>query len=257
MNIFRSMGCCILTFLENVGQFITFCFRSVVHIFRPKFYGGLFVKHCINIGFYSLPVIGMTTLFAGMVISLQISEGLNPMLSSITVPQIIVLAITKELSPVLTGLMIAGRIGASTAAEVATMRVTEQIDALKVLSTDPYKYLVVPRLLAAFFMVPFLVFVGDIIGVLGGYIIGVFKLNIDPAAYMLHSIDAVDAIGVVSGLIKAATFGCIIILVGCYEGFRCSHGAMGVGRATTNAIVVSSILILVANYTITELFVGV
>jgi phospholipid/cholesterol/gamma-HCH transport system permease protein len=188
--------------------------------------------------------------------ALQSYSGLSGAIAEFSVPSIVMLAITRELAPVLTGLMVAGRIGASIAAEIGTMKVTEQIDALKTLSTDPIKYLVVPRVLAGVLTLPLLVIVGDSIGILGGYLISVYKLGLNPTTYMTSSIDAISQMGVISGLVKASCFGLITTLIGCYQGYHSSGGAMGVGRATTNAVVWSSVLILISNYIITEMFVG-
>ena len=156
----------------------------------------------------------------------------------------------------LAGLMVAGRIGASMAAEIGTMRVTEQIDALTTLSTNPFKYLVVPRLIAGLLMLPVLVLVADIIGVFGGFLVSVYKLGFNAASYINNSYDFMQAFDVISGLIKASAFGFVIALMGCYNGYHSKGGAQGVGAATTNAVVSSSILILTLNYIITELFFG-
>ena len=165
-----------------------------------------------------------------------------------------VLAVTRELAPVLAGLMVAGRIGASMAAEIGTMRVTEQIDALTTLSTNPFKYLVVPRIVAGTLMLPCLVLVGDVIGIFGGFLIGVYKLGFNPGTFIISSWDALETMGVISGLVKASAFGFTIAIMGCYHGYQSRGGAQGVGTATTNAVVSASILILVLNYVITELF---
>ena len=170
------------------------------------------------------------------------------------VATVVVLSMTRELGPVIAGLMVAGRIGASMAAEIGTMRVTEQIDALSTLSTNPFKYLVAPRLIAGFTMLPLLVVVADVIGVFGGYLIGIYKLGFNPAAYLKRTFDYLEAIDVISGLTKAGAFGFLISLMGCYHGYHSDGGAQGVGRATTNAVVSASILILVFNYGITEIF---
>jgi phospholipid/cholesterol/gamma-HCH transport system permease protein len=160
----------------------------------------------------------------------------------------------RELGPVLGGLMVAGRVSSSIAAELGTMRVTEQIDALTTLSTDPMKYLVVPRVLAATLAMPFLVLVGDVIGIMGGYLIGIGRLGFDPATYIRTTLDFLEPGDVISGLVKAAVFGFILSLMGCYHGYNSGRGAQGVGQATTNAVVTSSILILAANYVLTEAF---
>jgi phospholipid/cholesterol/gamma-HCH transport system permease protein len=167
---------------------------------------------------------------------------------------VVVLSMTRELGPVLAGLMVAGRIGAAIAAEIGTMRVTEQIDALTTLSTNPLKYLVAPRLVAGLLMLPLLVAVADLIGVFGGYIVSIYKLGFNPATYIKNTVDFVEFLDVVSGLVKAAVYGFLVTLMGCYHGYHSRGGAQGVGAATTNAVVSASILILIFNYIITELF---
>ena len=193
-----------------------------------------------------------------MVLALQSYTGFARFAagSENAVANVVVVSITRELGPVLAGLMVAGRIGGSMAAEIGTMRVTEQIDALTTLSTNPYKYLVVPRLLAGLLMLPILVLVADIIGVFGGYMVSVFKLGFNPTSYINNTYDFVTTTDIVSGLVKAAVFGFIIALMGCYSGYHSKGGAQGVGAATTNAVVSASILILTFNYVITELFFG-
>ena len=161
---------------------------------------------------------------------------------------------TRELGPVLAGLMVAGRVGAAMAAEIGTMRVTEQIDALTTLSTDPYKYLVSPRLIAGLLMLPLLVAVADIIGVFGGYIVSIYKLGFGRYEYINRTFEFLETQDVVSGLVKAAVFGFLVTLMGCYQGYHSKGGAQGVGAATTNAVVSASILILTSNYVVTELF---
>jgi phospholipid/cholesterol/gamma-HCH transport system permease protein len=165
----------------------------------------------------------------------------------------VVLGITRELGPVIAGLMVAGRVAAAIAAEIGTMRVTEQIDALTTLSTNPMRYLVVPRLIAAVATMPLLVLVADAIGVFGGYVIATRSLGFNGAIYIKNTLDFVTNGDVSSGVIKVAVFGFIIALMGCYNGFHSRGGAQGVGAATTNAVVTSSILILAANYFLTSI----
>jgi phospholipid/cholesterol/gamma-HCH transport system permease protein len=160
----------------------------------------------------------------------------------------------RELAPVLGGLMVAGRVGAAMAAEIGTMRVTQQIDALTTLSTNPFKYLIAPRLIAGTLMVPFLVLVGDIIGIFGGFVISVNLLNFNAATYVKNTVDFLENIDIISGLVKAAAFGFVVTLMGCYHGFQSRGGAEGVGTATTNAVVTASILILTTNLILTRLF---
>ena len=167
---------------------------------------------------------------------------------------IVAIGMTRELGPVLGGLMVAGRVGAAMAAEIGTMRVTEQIDALTTLSTNPHKYLIAPRLIAATTMVPVLVLVGDIIGIFGGFLISTNVLGFNPAIYIDNSWDILESVDIISGLTKAAVFGFIVALMGCYHGFNSRGGAEGVGAATTNAVVTASILILTSNLIVTQLF---
>jgi phospholipid/cholesterol/gamma-HCH transport system permease protein len=206
----------------------------------------------LRIGYFSLPVVGLTAFFTGAVLCLQIYIGGNRYGAESFVPQIVVLGITRELGPVIAGLMVAGRVAASIAAEIGTMRVTEQIDALTTLSTNPFKYLVVPRLIAAVVSMPILVAIADSIGVFGGYIVATNSLGFNGAVYMKNTMQFITNGDIVSGLVKAAAFGFIIALMGCYNGFHSRGGAQGVGAATTNAVVTASILILAANYVMTS-----
>src|SRR5216684_5258107 len=169
------------------------------------------------------------------------------------IPNVVVVSLTRELGPVLAALMVAGRVGAAMAAEIGTMRVTEQIDALTTLSTNPYKYLVVPRLIAAVVTLPILVLLADIIGVLGGFLVGVYKLDFNDSAYLRNTMDFLQFQDVYSGLVKAAVFGFLITLMGCYHGYNSKGGAQGVGSATTAAVVAASVLILAFDYVLTEL----
>lgn len=259
VNPLRPIGAATLGLLATIGQLSVFMVNSVSHFFRPPIYFRLIGRQMVDVGYYSLPVVGLTTLFSGMVIALQSYTGATRVTADVAlenVTAVVALAITRELAPVLAGLMVAGRIGAAMAAEIGTMRVTEQIDALTTLSTNPIKYLVVPRIIAGLTMLPFLVLVGDVIGIFGGYVIGVFKLDFNPAVYLLKTYQFVEFIDVFSGLVKAAVFGFIVTLLGCYMGYHSSGGAQGVGAATTNAVVGAAIFILILNYLISQLFFG-
>ncbi|MFL2769829.1 MAG: MlaE family ABC transporter permease [Rhodospirillaceae bacterium] len=257
MNAIALIGRMVIRFLEHLGKLTVFTITSVSHCVRPPIFPRLIGRQMIDIGYYSLPVVGLTAIFSGMVLALQSYTGFARFNAESAIANVVVLSITRELGPVLAGLMVAGRIGASMAAEIGTMRVTEQIDALTTLSTNPYKYLIAPRLIAGLLMLPLLVLVADIIGVFGGYLVGVFKLGFNPNVYLANTIDFLEPLDVISGLVKAAVFGFIIALMGCYNGFHSQGGAQGVGTATTNAVVSSSILILTFNYIITELFFAV
>ncbi|WP_343559685.1 MlaE family ABC transporter permease [Kiloniella sp. b19] len=254
MPIVQPVGRLTLAFFELVGRIAVFAFTTLSHFFRPPFYPRLLLKQMIEVGYYSLPVVGLTAIFTGMVLALQSYTGFARFSAESAIPNVVVVSITRELGPVLAGLMVAGRVGAAMAAEIGTMRVTEQIDALKTLATNPFKYLIVPRVLAGLLTLPLLVLVADIIGVLGGYLVAVYKLGFNPATYMKNTLDFLQPLDVISGLVKAAAFGFIITLMGCYHGYHSRGGAQGVGSATTNAVVSASILILTFNYIITELF---
>jgi phospholipid/cholesterol/gamma-HCH transport system permease protein len=205
-----------------------------------------------HIGYNSLLVVGLTAFFTGGALALQIYLGSSRLNAEQAVAFIVALGITRELGPVLGGLMVAGRVGASIAAELGTMRVTEQIDALVTLATNPFKYLVGPRVIAAVISLPILVAIGDTIGIMGGYIVGTRSLGFNSYAYIKNTVTNLQFDDVSSGLIKAAVFGFIIAIMGCYHGFNSKGGAQGVGRATTNAVVSSAILILAANFALTS-----
>ena len=251
--ILQPIGRTFLNGLSSIGRLTLFTLLAVRHCLTPPFYPRLLIKQMIEIGYYSLPYVGMTAVFTGMVLVLQISTGFNVNAEGL-MPQIVVLSLTRELGPVLSALIVAGRIGASMAAEIGTMRVTEQIDALSTLSTNPYKYLIAPRLWAGLTMLPLLVGVADVIGILGGYFVAVHKLGFNEGNFLLNVAEATKFIDVCSGLVKAAVFGFTITLMGCYHGFNSKGGAQGVGKATTNAVATSMIMILILDYFLTELF---
>jgi phospholipid/cholesterol/gamma-HCH transport system permease protein len=252
VNFLAPIGRTVLALCAHSGRLFLFTISAVTGCVRPPVYGQLILREILRIGYFSLPVVGLTAFFTGGVLALQIYIGGNRYGAEAIVPQIVVLGITRELGPVIAGLMVAGRVAAAIAAEIGTMRVTEQIDALTTLATNPIKYLVVPRLLAAVISMPILVAIADSIGVFGGYVVSTASLNFNGAVYIKNSIDFMTRSDVESGLIKAAVFGFIIALMGCYNGFHSKGGAQGVGTATTNAVVSSSILILAANYVLTS-----
>ena len=254
MNPLASIGRTVIAFFATIGRICLFAGLAIFHCLQPPFYGRLLGRQLVEIGFYSLPVVGLTAIFTGMVLALQSYTGFTRFNAEGAIASMVVLSITRELAPVLAGLMVAGRIGAAMAAEIGTMRVTEQIDALTTLSTNPFKYLVVPRLIAGILMLPILVLVADIIGVFGGYLVGIFKLGFNPSVYLESTWDILKPMDVISGLVKAAIFGFLISLMGCYHGYHSRGGAQGVGAATTNAVVSASVLILAFNYIITEFF---
>ena len=254
INIFAAVGRFFLAFLSVTGSLALFTAEALSHCVRPPIYWRLILKQMLIIGYFSLPVVGLTAFFTGAVLCLQIYIGGNRYGAEAIVPQIVVLGITRELGPVIAGLMVAGRVAAAIAAELGTMRVTEQIDALTTLSTNPIKYLVTPRLIAAVVTMPILVGIADSIGVFGGYVVATQSLGFNGSVYLENTANFVTQSDVNSGLFKAAAFGFVIALMGCYNGFNSKGGAQGVGQATTNAVVSASILILAANYVLTSVF---
>lgn len=236
------------------GALALFAVEAVSHLLRPPFYWRMFGRALLEIGYFSLPVVALTAIFTGMVLALQSYTGFARFSAEGAVANVVVLSVTRELGPVLAGLMVAGRIGAAMAAEIGTMRVTDQIDALSTLSTNPMKYLVTPRLAAAIVALPLLVVVADILGVMGGFIVSTLKLGFNIGTYLHSTFDFMQTMDVVSGLVKAAVFGFLIALMGCYQGYNSRGGAEGVGAATTSAVVSASILILAFDYVLTEMF---
>jgi phospholipid/cholesterol/gamma-HCH transport system permease protein len=252
-NPLAALGRMTLEFLAETGRIAIFAKDALVEGFAPTYYWRQVALQFFRIGYTSLPVVALTAFFTGGALALQIYLGSSRFNAESLVASIVALGITRELGPVLAGLMVSGRVGASIAAELGTMRVTEQIDALTTLSTNPMKYLVAPRLIAAVVSLPILVAIGDTIGIMGGYIVGTRTLDFNTYAYLKNTSEFLEVSDVVSGLIKAAVFGFIIALMGCYHGFNSKGGAQGVGRATTNAVVASAILILAANFLLTSL----
>ena len=254
LGIVAATGRAVLESCRMTGSVAIFAAQGVSHMVRPPFYWRLFLSSFVEIGYFSLPVVALTAIFSGMVIALQSYTGFSRFNAESAVANVVVLSIVRELGPVMAGLMVAGRVGAAMAAEIGTMRVTDQIDALSTLSTNPMKYLVAPRLLAATLALPLLVLVADTLGVMGGFIVGTVKLGFSAPLYLRNTLDFMQTMDVVSGLAKAAVFGFLIALMGCYHGFRSKGGAQGVGAATTMAVVLASILILAFDYFLTEIF---
>jgi len=252
MDFLASVGRVFLNFLNASGRFGLFTVTAISHCFRPPIYLRLIGRQLIDIGYYSLPVVGLTAVFTGMVLALQTNTGFSRFGAASATATVVVLSVTRELGPVIAALMVAGRIGAAIAAEIGTMRVTDQIDALSTLSTNPMKYLVVPRILAGLITLPLLVFVADIIGVFGGYIVATYKLGFNPSSYLHNTAQNLTSNDVWSGLIKSAVFGFIVALMGCYYGYHSRGGAQGVGAATTYAVVSASVMILLFDYLLTS-----
>lgn len=258
LHMLATVGAAVLGGLASLGRLLQFAGAALLGLIRPPFRPGLIGQQMLEIGYFSLPVVGLTAAFSGLVLALQSYMGLaelaSPSLAADSTPRVVLSALVQELGPVLAGLMIAGRVGAAMAAEIGTMRVTEQIDALHTLSTDPIAYLVSPRLIAATLMMPVLVLIADIIGTAGGFVLATARLGFNPDAYLAVTWETFDLFDVSIGLVKAAVFGFLIALISTYQGYHSGGGAQGVGRAATQAVVLSSMAILAANYMVTEGF---
>lgn len=254
MSFLAAIGAATLGFLAAIGRIAIFAGQTVGHLLRPPFYLKEFAQQLLQVGYYSLPVVGLTTIFTGGALALQIYAGGARFNAEAVVPQIVAIGMVRELGPVLVGLMIAARVTSSIAAEIATMKVTEQIDALTTLSTHPMKYLTVPRVLAALLVVPALTAVGDVIGILGGYLVATKTLGFNAAAYLQNTADFLQLTDIISSLVKGAVFGVIAALMGCYYGMNSGRGAQGVGAATKASVQTAAILILAANFVLTGVF---
>ena len=253
-RLFDIIGFWILRFLEESGRVMILFLKTVHFIFRPPLDLRNLLKQVEYVGIKSIPVVLITGGFTGMVLALQSYTGFKRFNAEAFVGTVVALSMTRELGPVLSGLMVSGRVGSAMAAELGTMQVTEQIDALYTLAINPIKYLVVPRFLASLIVMPILTAFADVVGILGGYLISVILLGSNPTIYIRRTYGYLDLEDVYIGLFKACIFGMIIATIGCYQGINTRGGAEGVGKGTTNAVVISSLLILVANYFITALF---
>jgi len=253
-SIFGGTGRAMGDIFGAIGRLTLFTAQTIGWIVRPPFYWREFFIQLVQIGWLSLPVVGLTTLFTGGALALQIYAGSARFSAEFAVPSITAIGMVRELGPVLGGLMVAARVASSIAAEIGTMKVSEQIDALRTLAVEPMQYLTVPRIVAATLAMPVLVAVGDAIGILGGYAVGISRLGFDGPVYLRNTLDFLEFWDIASGLVKGAAFGFLVSLSGCYFGMTSSRGAQGVGEATKSAVVLASILILAANYLLTEAF---
>ena len=254
LTILAILGRACLGVLARIGRLAIFAWSTLLHLVRPPFYARELVTALFNIGWLSMPVVGLTAIFTGGALALQIYAGGARFNAEAVVPQIVAIGMVRELGPVLVGLMIAARVTSSIAAEIATMKVTEQIDALVTLSTHPMKYLTVPRVLAATLVVPFLVAIGDTIGIFGGYAVATGTLGFNAAAYIQNTVDFLELRDITSSLAKGAVFGFIAALMGCYFGMNSGRGAQGVAAATKGSVEAAAILILAANFVLTGVF---
>ncbi|MDY7034299.1 MAG: ABC transporter permease [Thermodesulfobacteriota bacterium] len=238
-------------FIEESGRITLLFIKTVIWIFRPPLNFKNVTRQMEEVGINSTPVVLIMAIFTGMVLALQSFSGFRRFNAEAFVGTVVALSMVRELGPVLSGLMVSGRVGAAMAAELGTMQVTEQIDALRTLATNPIKYLIVPRFLATLFVMPILVILSDIIGIIGGYFVSVRLLGTNATTYWKRTWDYMELDDVYVGLFKACIFGIIIATISCYQGFYTEGGAEGVGKATTRAVVLSSLTILISNYFIT------
>jgi phospholipid/cholesterol/gamma-HCH transport system permease protein len=251
-QILERIGRRFITFFEQTGLWFDALWRTLLWAFRPPYDIGEWFRQMVRVGFDSVPVVFLTTMFTGMVLALQTFYGFQRVHAENFVGSVVALAMLRELSPVLVGLMVTGRVGSSMAAEIGTMRVTEQLDALKALATEPIQYLFVPRVIAGIVMLPFLCVLGDALGVYGGYVVAVKLMRANPVVYQQNTFQWLSLNDVWSGVIKAGVFGLILTITGCVRGYYTSGGAEGVGRATTNAVVSASLIILLTDFFLTR-----
>ncbi|MBW3564557.1 MAG: ABC transporter permease [Acidobacteria bacterium] len=253
MSMIERIGAYFIRFFEETGLWFQMLGRTAVWTFRPPFAIGEWFRQMVRVGVDSIPVVVLTTMFTGMVMALQTFTGFQRVHATDFVGSVVALSMLRELSPVLVGLMVTGRVGSSMAAEIGTMRVTEQLDALEALATEPVHYLFVPRVVAGIVMLPFLTILGDGLGMLGGYIVAVKLLGANSVVYIHNSFQFLELNDLWSGLIKAAFFGLILTLTGCVRGYFTRGGAEGVGRSTTAAVVSASLIILLTDFFLTKL----
>lgn len=252
LKLIESLGRHVLRSVRQLGEFLLFCRAFFTWVFNPPWRREVFLRQMEFIGVKSLPIIALTATFTGMVFALQTGYAFRQFNAEAFVGSTVGLALTREIGPVFTALMVVARAGSAMAAEIGTMKVTEQIDALSTMAINPVHFLVVPRVIAATVMVPLLAGLFSLIGVIGAYFVSVHLLHIGAQVFKQKLIYYVDADDVIGGLIKAAVFGFVLALISCYRGYRTEGGAEGVGRSTTEAVVISSVVVLVLDYFLTS-----
>lgn len=251
-RLFDRIGRVFIRLFEQTGLWFRMLWRTITWAVRPPYEVNEWFRQMVRVGVESIPVVVLTAMFTGMVLALQTYIGFSRVHAESFVGSVVALAMLRELSPVLVGLMVTGRVGSSMAAEIGTMRVTEQIDALTALAVEPVQYLFVPRVIAGLTMLPFLVILGDALGIYGGYLVGVKLMRANPIIYEQNTFQFLEMKDIWSGAIKAAAFGLILTLTGCVRGYYTTGGAEGVGRATTTAVVSASLIILLSDFFLTK-----
>ena len=250
-KIINVVGEWVAGYVKEIGSILLLLLDTIRWSFSPPFRGDLFFQQMERVGVRSVLVVVLTGAFSGMVLALQSFHATRGFGAETMVGVAVALSMTRELGPVLTSFMVTGRAGSAMAAEIGTMRVTEQIDALFAMAVNPIKYLIVPRVLASIVVVPMLTVIADFIGILGGYFVGVIVLRINAGAFVANMEKFVDLNDINHGIIKAAVFGLILSVIGCYKGYTTTGGAEGVGKATTQSVVLATVTILMANYLLT------
>lgn len=251
--LLESFGRAFIHLFEQTGYWFQMLFRTITWSVRRPLGVSEWIRQAVRVGVESVPVVTLTAMFTGMVLALQTFNGFQRVHAENFVGSVVALSMVRELSPVLVALMVTGRVGSAMAAEIGTMRVTEQLDALEALATDPVHYLFVPRVIAGITMLPFLTILGDGIGIWGGWLVAVRLLGANPVIYEQNTFQYLDLNDVTSGLIKAAVFGLILTLTGCVKGYYTTGGAEGVGRSTTSAVVTASLAILLSDFFLTKI----
>ncbi len=251
LNLLEAIGNATLSFLQETGGILTLFFRFILATLKGPIRIRLTFEQMYYVGVKSTLIVVLTSLFVGMVEALQIYHGFHKFGAENMIGYTVAVSLGRELAPVLTALMIVARNVSAIAAELGTMRVTQQIDALEVMAVDPVNFLVAPRIIAMTLMLPALVVISNAVGNIGGYLVGVNVLHLNPTAYIKNIQTFIDLSDLTYGLIKAVVFGLIISLIGCYMGLNTKGGAKGVGISTTKAVVASSISVLVADYFLT------
>ena len=252
-KFFDFLGSLVISFIEESGRIVLLFIKTLMWTFRPPLNLKNIVRQMEEVGVNSIPVVLIMSIFTGMVLALQSYTAFRRFNAEAFIGTVVALSMVRELGPVLSGLMVSGRVGAAMAAELGTMQVTEQIDALHALATNPIKFLIVPRFLATLFVMPVLVVLADIVGIIGGYLVSVILLGTNSTVYIKRTWDYMKLDDVYTGLLKSCVFGIIIAIISCYQGFNTRGGAEGVGKATTRAVVLSSLIILISNYFIAAL----
>ncbi len=253
-NVLAQSASGVFRFLAYIGELSILWWQTISWIFTPPFKGRRFLSQAKRIGPGSFFISSLVAFFVGMIIALQMAYQMVKLSAEIYIPNVVAVSLTRELAPVLTALIVAGRIGAGITAEIGSMTVTEQVDALRAFAVNPVKYLVVPRFLALIVMLPILTIFADLVGILGGYVICVFKLSVSSAMYVTMVTESLTTKDIMTGLIKTIFFGMIIAVVGCHQGLTVKGGAEGVGRATTISVVISFIMIIITDCIFTTMF---